>query len=161
MYPQQFADDTKLSGAVDTTERKDITQRDLDRLKKWAHLMRFNNAKCKVLHFSQGNPRYMYRLPESNTVEKALQVLVDGKLAMSHQCAPADLKSKYPGLHQQGCDSREREVTVPLCSAFVRPHLEHYISGLGSPVHKGRRVGAGPEEATKMHRRSTSFMKKI
>ncbi|KAJ7419956.1 rna-directed dna polymerase from mobile element jockey-like [Willisornis vidua] len=71
----KFADDIKLSGAVDTP---DPIQRDLDKLKKWAcgNVMKFNKTRCNVLHMAQGNPLYQYRLGdeqmESSPVKKDL-----------------------------------------------------------------------------------------
>ncbi|PKU39773.1 rna-directed dna polymerase from mobile element jockey-like [Limosa lapponica baueri] len=69
----KFANDTKLSGAVDTLERHDANQRDLDRLKKWACviLMKLNKAKLRVLHLGWDNPCYQYRL-EDEEIENRL-----------------------------------------------------------------------------------------
>jgi len=78
-----FPDDTKLSSAVGKLEGRDAIQRDLNKLKRWAlvKLMRFNKAKCKVLHLGQGSSSYVYKLGEelleSRTAEKDLEVLVN------------------------------------------------------------------------------------
>ena len=101
-----FADDTKLSGAV-VTEGRDAIQRDLDRLERWAHanLMKFNRAKYKALHLDQSNPKPRYRLGrewlQGSPEEQDLGVSVDERFNMSEQCGPEGQLCAGLKCHQQ------------------------------------------------------------
>ena len=129
--------------------------RDLDRLERWAraNLMKFNKAKCKVLHMGRGNPKHKYRLgkeTESSPVEKDLGVLADEKLNVSCQCALTAKKANHiPGCIERSVASRLREVILPLYSALVRPHLQYRVQ-IWSPQHRNdmdlldQRAGAPP-----------------
>ncbi|GAB0180751.1 mitochondrial enolase superfamily member 1 [Grus japonensis] len=130
----KFANDTKLCGVFDTLEGRDAIQRDLDRLERWACVnhMKFNKAKCKVLHVGWRNPKHDYRLGgewiESSPKEKDLGVLTDEKLNMSRQCALAAQKAnRVLGCIKRSVTSRSREGILPLYPALVRPHLEYCI----------------------------------
>jgi len=80
-------------------------QSHLERLDGWTEVncVRFNKAKCRVLHLGHNNPMQHYcqgeEWLESCPAEKDLGVLVDSQLNISQQCAQEG--QRHPGLYQE------------------------------------------------------------
>ncbi|GAB0189970.1 hypothetical protein GRJ2_001462300 [Grus japonensis] len=122
--------------------------------------MKFNKAKCKVLHMGWHNPKHDYRLGkewiESSPEEKDLGILIDEKLNMSRQCCACSPESQpCPALHQKRCDQQvEGGDPAPLLySCETPPGVLH--PPLGAPVEERHgAVGGSPEEGHEADQRA-------
>ena len=111
------------SCAVQPTHPKgrDAVQTDPDTLKQGAqeNLMRFNKAKCKVLHLGPRNPCYQYKLGdermEHSPAKKYLGVLVDGSWTQASTVPSQPRKPTVSWVHpKQHCQQGQGGDHAPL-----------------------------------------------
>ncbi|TRZ20425.1 hypothetical protein HGM15179_006696 [Zosterops borbonicus] len=137
------AGNTQVSDVVNMPEGWNSIQKNPNSLETLSHgnLMRFNKAKCKVLHLGQGSLPLSTQAgnegTENSPAEKDLGVLVDERLDMTLQCALAAQKASCVlGCIQRSVANREKEMILPLCSVFMRHHLECCIQLWGLQKRK-------------------------
>ncbi|KAK4823778.1 hypothetical protein QYF61_006500 [Mycteria americana] len=104
--------------------------------------MRFNKAKCQVLHLGHNNPMQGYRLGEewleSCLVEKDLGVLVDSRLNMNQQCAQVAKKANG--------------ILACIKNSFWAPHYKRDIEGLERVQRRATELGKGLEHKSSEER---------
>ena len=143
-----YADDSKILGKAGSAEDCKRLQEDIDKCVKWARtwLMKFNTAKCKVMHVGKGKKKstHAYTMPdgagithtlEVTRVERDLGVLVSDDLQFGPQCKAAAAAANWKfGVLKKVFSSRSRRLWSMLWKAHIRPHLEHAIQAW-SPHH--------------------------
>jgi hypothetical protein len=158
-----FADDTKVYNSVDSQSGSSDLQEDLNRLQEWSDtwLLKFNAAKCKVMHLGSRNPKVEYTMSEGGSVktlgvtevEKDLGVHVDNQLKFSQhvdQCV--NKASKLLGLIRRSYEYLDGPTMVQLFTSLIRPHLE-YGNVVWSPRYKKNHTSV-----ENVHRRATKLV---
>ena len=134
---KMFADDTKLWNKVNSVADGQKLQGDLDRLMDWSDkwLLKFNAAKCKVMHVGHSlDTRYFIR-DETGPVqlqsvdeERDLGVFFTKDLKSSTQCVRSAAKARrIIGMVRRNFRRLDKEDFLLIYKTYIRPHLEYCV----------------------------------
>ena len=147
---KMFADDTKLWNMVSSVSDSQLIQKDLDSLSAWSEkwLLRFNPAKCKVMHVGHNlDTKYSMKdeagMLELQVVaeEKDLGVLFTQDLKPGRQCMAAAAKaSRIIGLVRRNFRDLDKRDFLLIYKAYIRPHLEYCIQAWSPYLEKDMEV---------------------
>ena len=131
-----FADDTKVYTKIENQQDANKLQETIDNMHQWTKtwLLRFNEAKCNVLHLGDNNPRHKYYIGDEpnrtqmpvTTLEKDLGVHIDENLNFDQHIEKITKKaaSKCSQI-LRNFTFRSKDVMVPIFKSLVRPILEY------------------------------------
>ena len=161
-YVKIFADDTKLFRVISNNEDRQSLQSDLEALHNWSQKwqLKFNESKCKIMHYGSHNPNYSYSINnialEPSATEKDLGVTFDDGLKFSKHVSSITAKANSRlAIIKRSMNELTIDIFLPLYKALVRPLLE-YCSPVWNPLLKRDRT-----EIEKVQRRATKLVKSI
>ena len=133
-----FADDLKM---LANPLENDIVENDLRCLEKWENtwLLKFNTAKCKVLHFVFNNNPYNEYTLDGNMLEvveseKDLGLTVSNDLKWDENVKSSLCKAnRMIAWISRNIICKSKEVMKKIYTCLIRPHLEYCVQ-LWSPV---------------------------
>ena len=146
-HSSSFADDTRISRGVSTTEDCNILQTDLQSVYSWAdHInMVFNSGKFEWMRYSAGSsspPEFQYLAPDSTPITQKselrdLGVRMATDLTFDLQVEKVvTTASQMVGWGLRTFRSRGKHLLMVLLKSLVQPHLD-YCSQLWSPSSQG------------------------
>ena len=138
-----FADDTKLYRPIRDESDTTALQQDLNALSDWSEkwLLKFNAAKCVVLHCGATNPEAAYSMKQADghekvlgktEVERDLEIYIVNTLKPTTHCRRAANKAMSSlKLLRIAFEGLTRSNFKVLCTTYVRPHLDYCAQAVG------------------------------
>ena len=130
----KFADDTKLGHKASTGTDVMALQESIDKLLVWADnwSMKFNVAKCKVLHVGRTNLKHVYNMAGhpllATDKEQDIGVIITDNLKPNLQCTTAARRaSSVLTQISRAFMYRDKRTFLQLYKQFVRCHLEFAV----------------------------------